>query len=49
MGVGYHHGQTAYALGVSKLSENQRWVFKGSVAYDSQSEATTGLSVGFHF
>lgn len=49
MGGGYYEGESAMALGLSKMSDNGKWVVKGSASYDSQSNAGAALSVGFHF
>ena len=49
IGAGYYKGQTATALGVSKMSENGRWVFKASASYDSQRNVGAAGAVGFHF
>ncbi|MDY3117034.1 YadA-like family protein [Campylobacter hominis] len=49
IGTGYHDSESAIALGISKTSDNARWIFKGGVSYDSQDEVTAGASVGFHF
>ena len=49
IGTGYHDSESAVALGISKTSDNARWIFKGGVSYDSQDEVTAGASVGFHF
>ena len=49
IGAGYYKGQTATALGVSKMSENGKWVFKASASYDSQRNVGAAGAVGFHF
>ena len=49
IGAGYYKGQTATALGVSKMSENGRWVFKASASYDSQRNVGAAGAIGFHF
>ena len=49
IGAGYYKDQTATALGVSKMSENGRWVFKASASYDSQRNVGAAGAVGFHF
>ena len=49
IGAGYYKGQTATALGVSKMSENGKWVFKASASYDSQRNVGAAGAIGFHF
>ena len=49
LGAGYYKGQSATALGISKMSDNGRWVFKGAVSYDSQRNVGAAASIGFHW
>ena len=49
LGSGFYDGQSAMAIGLSKMSDDGKWVFKGSASYDSQEKAGAALSVGFHF
>ena len=49
LGSGFYDGQSAMAIGLSKMSDSGKWVFKGSASYDSQEKAGAALSVGFHF
>ena len=49
IGAGYYKGQTATALGVSKMSENGKWVFKASASYDSQRNVGAAGAIGLHF
>lgn len=49
LGSGFYDGQSAMAIGLSKMSDDGKWVFKGSASYDSQERAGAALSVGFHF
>ncbi|WP_304341998.1 YadA family autotransporter adhesin, partial [Campylobacter ureolyticus] len=49
LGSGFYDGQSAMAIGLSKMSDSGKWVFKGSASYDSQDKAGAALSVGFHF
>lgn len=49
LGSGFYDGQSAMAIGLSKMSDDGKWVFKGSASYDSQEKAGAALSIGFHF
>ena len=49
LGSGFYDGESAMAIGLSKMSDSGKWVFKGSASYDSQEKAGAALSVGFHF
>ena len=49
VGVGFYKGEQATALGVSKMSENGKWVFKASASYDSQRNVGAAGAIGFHF
>ncbi len=49
LGSGYYDGQSAMAIGLSKMSDDGKWVFKGSASYDSQEKAGGALSIGYHF
>ena len=49
LGGAYYEGESAMALGLSKMSDDGKWVFKGSASYDSQENAGAALSIGFHF
>ena len=49
LGGGFYDGQSAMAIGLSKMSDDGRWVVKGSASYDSQDKAGASVSVGFHF
>ncbi len=43
-GVAMHEGQSALAIGVSTWSDNGRWLIKGAVSKDTQSQTTIGAS-----
>ncbi|WP_297576642.1 YadA-like family protein, partial [uncultured Campylobacter sp.] len=49
LGGGFYDGQSAMAIGLSKMSDDGRWVVKGSASYDSQDKAGASVAVGFHF
>ena len=49
VGVGKHRGETAYAVGVSGVSDGGRLVYKASAALDSQNKVTTGVGLGYQF
>jgi autotransporter adhesin len=46
---GTYSGQSAVALGISKASENGRWVVKGSASSDTRGNFGAGAGVGFHW
>ena len=47
MGAATYQGRTALALGVSTISDNGRWVFKGSV--NTHNHGTVGANVGMGY
>ncbi|PSM51742.1 LbR_YadA-like and YadA_anchor domain-containing protein [Campylobacter blaseri] len=49
LGTGYHNGESAISIGISKVSDNAKWIFKGGVSYNSEKDVSAGASVGFHF
>ena len=49
VGVGYHKGEKALAVGISGVSDGGRVVYKASAAMDSQRQTTVGLGVGYQF
>ncbi len=48
-GVAGYGGQAALAIGVSKLSDNGRWVVKFSGNANSRGKVGVGAGVGFHW
>jgi len=48
-GVGSYGGEAAMAIGMSKLSENGRWVVKVSGSADSRGKFGVGAGAGFHW
>lgn len=46
-GVGNYNGESAFAVGLSTISDNGRWLLKGAVSRDSQHN--TGASVGMGY
>ena len=49
LGGSFYDGESAMAIGLSKMSDDGKWVVKGSASYDSQENAGAAVSVGFHF
>ncbi|MCI6989070.1 MAG: YadA-like family protein, partial [Campylobacter sp.] len=49
LGGGYYESENAMAIGVSKMSDNGKWVFKAAGSYDSQENVGVAASIGFHF
>jgi autotransporter adhesin len=49
VGVGSYDGEVGIALGVSKLSDNGRWVVKFSATGNSRSKFGVGAGAGFHW
>lgn len=49
LGTGYHKGESAMPLGLSKVSDNGKWVFKSGLSINTQEDLTTGASIEFHF
>jgi len=47
--VGGFDGEAALALGVSKLSDNGRWVVKFSGTANSRGKVGVGAGAGFHW
>ncbi|PIE47907.1 MAG: hypothetical protein CSA42_01380, partial [Gammaproteobacteria bacterium] len=48
-GLGYREGQGAAAVGLSKLSDNGRWVIKVGGSVDTQGKFTGNTGIGMHF
>ncbi|MDG6881495.1 Adhesin yadA precursor [Phocoenobacter uteri] len=46
-GVATHRGESALAVGLSTSSDNNKWIVKGALAVDSQSNTTVGASVSY--
>ncbi|MHB8283298.1 MAG: YadA-like family protein, partial [Caulobacteraceae bacterium] len=49
MAVGAWEGQSAYAVGLSRMSANGVWVVKGSVSFNTQGQGGANVGVGFEF
>ena len=49
VGLGYHKGEKAIAVGISGVSDGGRVVYKASAAMDSQNQTTLGLGIGYQF
>ncbi|WP_372829459.1 YadA-like family protein [Psychrobacter maritimus] len=48
-GVGTYNGQSAVAVGISRVSDNGRWVIKANGTADTQGNAGGAIGAGFHF
>jgi autotransporter adhesin len=48
-GVASYNGESAVAIGVSKVSDNGRWVIKVNGTADTQGNAGGAIGAGFHF
>lgn len=48
-GMASYNGQGAVAFGMSKLSDNGRWVIKISGTADTQGNAGGSIGAGFHW
>ena len=48
-GVATYNGQSAVAVGISRVSDNGRWVIKANGTADTQGNAGGALGAGFHF
>lgn len=49
LGLGSHHGQQAIAIGVSTISDNGKWIIKGSLSHDTKKNVSGGVGVGFQW
>ncbi|WP_027961580.1 YadA-like family protein, partial [Halomonas halodenitrificans] len=49
VGAGTYEGESAVSVGVSRLSDNGRWVIQGKVTGDSQSNFGAGVGAGWHW
>ncbi len=48
-GVGTYRGEGSLSIGVSKLSENARWVYKLGGSVDTRGKVGVGAGAGFHW
>ncbi len=48
-GIATYNGQSAVAIGVSRVSDNGRWVMKINGTADTQGNAGGSIGAGFHF
>ena len=48
-GIATYNGQSAVAVGISKVSDNGRWVIKANGTADTQGNAGGAIGAGFHF
>ncbi|NLK67064.1 MAG: hypothetical protein GX282_06275, partial [Campylobacteraceae bacterium] len=49
LGAGYYESESAIAFGLSKMSDDGRWVGKASLSYDSRDSVGAGVSLGYHW
>ncbi|XGA80588.1 YadA-like family protein [Halomonas sp. CH40] len=49
VGAGTYGGESAVAVGVSRLSDNGRWIIQGKVTGDSQGNFGAGVGAGWHW
>ncbi|WP_444984961.1 YadA-like family protein [Halomonas mongoliensis] len=49
VGAGTYEGESAVSVGVSRLSDNGRWIIQGKVTGDSQSNFGAGVGAGWHW
>ncbi len=48
-GIATYNGESAVAIGVSRVSDNGRWVLKVNGTADTQGNAGGAVGAGFHF
>jgi autotransporter adhesin len=48
-GVGTYQGQSALAIGMSKLSDDNRWVVRLGGTANTRGKVGVGAGVGFHW
>ncbi|MGS2744729.1 YadA-like family protein [Halomonas sp. LS-001] len=49
VGAGTYGGESAVSVGVSRLSDNGRWIIQGKVTGDSQNNFGAGVGAGWHW
>ncbi|WP_030074075.1 YadA-like family protein, partial [Halomonas alkaliantarctica] len=49
VGAGTYGGESAISVGVSRLSDNGRWIIQGKITGDSQSNFGAGIGAGWHW
>ena len=47
--VGTYNGQTAMAVGLSKVTDNGKWVVRATVTGDTQKQFGASVGAGFHW
>ncbi len=47
--LGYYEGEGAIAIGASTISDNGKWIMKGSISVDTRSNAGVGVGVGYQW
>ncbi|KAF0803268.1 autotransporter adhesin, partial [Alcanivorax xiamenensis] len=49
VGAATYEGESAVSIGVSRLSDNGRWIIQGKVTGDSRSNFGAGIGAGWHW
>ncbi|MGY4879698.1 YadA family autotransporter adhesin, partial [Vreelandella aquamarina] len=49
VGAGTYGGESAVSVGISRLSDNGRWIIQGKVTGDSQNNFGAGVGAGWHW
>ena len=47
--IGSYHSQQAVSIGVSRISENGKWIVKSSITQDTQSNFGAGMGLGYQW
>ncbi len=48
-GASHYNGESAVSIGLSKLSDNGRWIFKANGSADTQGKFGVAVGAGMHF
>lgn len=47
--IGTYEGQSAVSIGVSAISDNGKWIIKGSLTHDTQDNTGAGIGIGYQW